>query len=180
MSLWDELFGKTHKEQFRQVPNISPEQQQLLNQLLGGLGQNLGYGQEYLGQMLQGGPEATQAFSAPYMRQFREQILPEIGERYAGVGGLSSSGFQQELGQAGAGLSERLASLREDLRGQAMDRLQNLLQTGLGTQATQGYYTPSYRSSGMFQGILSGGAQGMGMGLGSGLGSIINRFITRG
>src|ERR1700685_2718530 len=66
----------------------------------GGLNSANQYDQNLLGQ----GPEALQNFSSPYLQQFQEQILPMLAERFAGGGALSSSGFGQALGGAGAGL----------------------------------------------------------------------------
>lgn len=90
------------------------------------------YDQSLLGQ----GPEAFQQFSQPYLQQFKEQILPGIEERYAGMGALSSSGFGQAVGGAQAGLQSQLAQLFTQLQGQASGRqqgqFQGLAQTGLG------------------------------------------------
>src|SRR6516165_1895689 len=36
--------------------------------------------------------QAFQQFSEPYLQQFQEQMLPQIAERFAGMGALSSSG----------------------------------------------------------------------------------------
>ncbi len=126
---------------------------QLLQQMMGqggGLNQANQYDQSLLGQ----GPEAFNNFSEPYLQQFQEQILPQIGERFAGMGALSSSGFGQALGGAGAGLQSQLAQLFSQLQGQASGRqqgqFQNLSQIGLGyspfayheKQGTQGFLAP--------------------------------------
>jgi hypothetical protein len=86
----------------------SPQYQQALD-MLGQTGQ-------YAQGLMQPGSEAYQAFAAPEMRQFNEEIMPNIAEQFAGVGGLSSSGFQQQAAQAGSGLAERLAALRANLQ----------------------------------------------------------------
>jgi len=184
MSLWDAIFGKKHKEEFKQLPTLSPEQQGLFSQLMGSFGGQEGGMQQlldYYQQMMAGGPEATQAFEQPYMRQFQEQILPDIAERYGGAGALSSSGFKQELGSAGAGLQENLAQLREMLRGQAAGGLQQMMQNALQQQTVKGYYTPASRDYGMLPDLLKLGGTLGGAFLGGPLGaSLANRFQSQG
>jgi hypothetical protein len=140
-SFSDWLFGS--KDKLKKVPTGTPEQQQfgghdlisMLQQMMnqgGGLNAANQYDQSLLGQ----GPEAFQNFSEPYLQQFQEQIVPQIAERFAGAGALSSSGFGQALGGAGAGLQSQLAQLFSQLQGQASGRQQNqfanLSQLGLG------------------------------------------------
>lgn len=135
------LFGSPDK--LKKVDTGTKAQQQfggqdligLLNQMMsqgGGLNAANQYDQSLLGQ----GPEALQQFSDPYMQQFQEQILPQIAERFAGMGALSSSGFGQALGGAASGLQSQLAQLFSQLQGQAAGRQQgqfsNLSQLGLG------------------------------------------------
>jgi|LNFM01.1.fsa_nt_gb hypothetical protein len=101
------------KPQTTQYPTMSPEQQAFQNKILEMLG----------GQLGEGGDEEFNAFAAPYKRQFEEQTIPGISERFAGLGGLSSSGFTQSLGQAGAGLNEKLAALQQGLKSERFNRL---------------------------------------------------------
>jgi hypothetical protein len=137
------LFGSSPK--IRQKPTGTPEQTQfggkdLINFLQsmmqqgGGLNAANQYDQSLLGQ----GPEAFNQFSSPYLQQFQEQIVPQIAERFAGGGALSSSGFGQALGGAAAGLQSQLAQLFSQLQGQASGRQQNqfanLSQQGLNYQ----------------------------------------------
>lgn len=123
------LFQK--KPSSKKFDVFSPEQKGLQNQLLQQLGPMLSQGQigqqplfqsgqNFLQSLLQGGPEAFKQFEAPLMRQFQEQTIPQLAERFSGLGAQSSSAFQQALGQAGAGLSERLAQLRSGLQFQAL------------------------------------------------------------
>ena len=148
-------IGKSMPAGYKQLSTMNKGQSQLLQQLLSSLGgqsSNIGQsplfqqGSSYLQQLLSGSPESTQAFEAPYMRQFQEQTVPALAERFSGLGAgaQSSSAFQQALGQAGAGLSENLASLRGQLQlgglGQALNYAQQPISNyqgfagmGLGT-----------------------------------------------
>lgn len=160
-SLLSKLFEK--KPKAKQFDVFSPEQKGLQNQLLqmlgpmlsqGGIGQNPLFqsGQSYLQNLLQGGPEAFEQFEAPFMRQFQEQTIPGLAERFSGLGAgsQSSSGFRQALGAAGSGLSENLASLRSSLQGGALgpalsyasapfQQLQNLLSPAFQSRFSTGF-----------------------------------------
>lgn len=102
----------SNKPRATQYATMSPEQTAFQDKILQMLGGQVGEQPDF------------ETFAAPYKRQFNEQIIPGISERFAGLGGLSSSGFQQSLGQAGAGLSENLASMFEDKK---MQKFQSLL-----------------------------------------------------
>lgn len=159
------------------VSTFSPDQQQLFSQLSSLLGPLLSQSGSYYQDLLSGSPESFERFEAPYKRQFEEETIPALAERFAGMGGLSSSGFQQSLGQAGTALSENLAALREGLRsqvpGQIMSNLQNLL--GMQTQA----FLPKQKGFG--RSFLEGLAPGVGQGLGflgsGGFGSFFNKLF---
>lgn len=147
--------------QLGQVPTLTGPQQQLINQLLGGLGGPLGSGLQNLQNILGGRPEAFEAFQAPARRQFEEEIIPGIAERFASQGGLSSSGFQQTLGQAGERLTENLAAQRAGLQSQALGQLMGLL--GIGTQP-------------QFENIYQPRSPGFGASFGAGLGQTLGRL----
>lgn len=154
--------------------------QQLLSQLMGqssNIGQNplFQQGSNFLQQLLSGSPESTQAFEAPAMRQFNEQIVPGLAERFSGLGAgaQSSSAFQQALGQAGAGLSENLQALRSGLQMSALpqalgyaqqpiNNLQGFGQLGLGSQSFG--YVP--KQQGFLKQLMTALAGGAGQGLG--------------
>jgi hypothetical protein len=134
MALSDILFGTPSKMQA--FPTLDPQQQQLMQQIYQGLQGSLGPGFENLQKILSGD---TSAYEAPAMRQFEEEIIPGIAERFtgAGAGAQRSSAFTQGLGQAGAGLAENLAQQRAGLQSQALGQLGSFL--GMGMQPTFQY-----------------------------------------
>lgn len=169
------LFGSPDK--LKKIDTGTKQQQQfggkdligLLQQMMGqggGLNSANQYDQSLLGQ----GPEALNQFSEPYLQQFQEQILPMISERFAGAGALSSSGFGQALGGAGAGLQSQLAQLFSQLQGQAAGRqegqFQNLSQLGLN------YQPFAYQQKQGSAGMLGPLATGLGTSLGGPLGGM--------
>lgn len=140
--------GSAEQQQFGSQ-DIIAWLQQAMNQG-GGYQQANQYDQNLLGN----GPEAFNQFSQPYMQQFEEQMLPQIAERFAGNGALSSSGFGQALGGAASGLQAQLAQLFSQMQAQAAGRqqnnFQNMSQVGLNyqpfayheKQGSQGFVAP--------------------------------------
>lgn len=193
MSISNFLFG--NKDQFKQMPTMNPQQQQALSSLLEQLGMMGGQGgsysgaQDYLSKILGGDQGSFEQFAAPYKTQFQEQTLPTIAERFAGLGGpqgggaLSSSGFGQALGGAGAqfqsGLAGLYAQLQQHAAQQAFGQHNALAGLGLGARPFENTYQPG--STGVLGGLLSGFGQGIGssagMGLGGGLGSAFSRLF---
>lgn len=184
-SIMDFLFGQ--KGKMMTAPTMTGGQQDLLSQLLGGLsgsnvgGGAMGAGMQNLSQLLSSSPEAFKAFEAPAMRQFQQQIVPSLAERFSGMGSGSqgSSAFGQQLGAAGAGLSENLAQLRAQLQQQALSQLMGFGQMGLGARSFENMYRPAT------QGFLGGISPGIGAGLTSGFGggtlsSLLNLFKSPG
>ncbi len=159
MGLLDKLFGGK-KESFKQIPTMSTGQQQLLNQLLGGLGGPLSEGLGGLSQLLGGD---TEAFEAPLMRQYSEQTIPMLAERFSGAGAQGSSAFTQALSQSGAGLSEQLGALRGGLQQQGLGQLSQLLGMGMGAKPFETAYQPGQQ--GFLGGLMPGLGQAGGLGL---------------
>jgi hypothetical protein len=179
MDIMDFLFG--HKASYEQVPTMDPQQMQLFQQLLSGLsggnagGGAMGSGMGFLQNILSGD---TSKFEAPLMRQFNEQTVPGLAERFsgAGAGAQSSGAFGQQLGAAGAGLSENLGALRGGLQMQALGPLMQMLQTGMGAKPFETMYKPETQG---FMGAMAPGiGQGLGMGLtGGGMGSMMSSLL---
>jgi hypothetical protein len=172
-SLRELLFGR--KERVERAPRLTREQQSLLSNLItgGGIGQAPLYqaGAGLLQQILGGQDTGAAALEAPAMRQFQEEIVPEISERFAGMGGLRSGAFPQALGQAGASLAERLAGMRAQRQmgalGPAMQYAQapGAQQMGLlGISPFETMVRPE--TGGLLGGLMPGLGGGAGMGLG--------------
>jgi hypothetical protein len=183
--IWEMLFGSPDENQ--QLSTLNPQQQQGLSQIFQQLGMMQAPGgaysgaQNYLSGILSGDPNAFAQFEAPYRQQFEQQTLPGIAERFAGAnpmgGGLSSSGFGQALGGAGAQLQAQLAGLHGNLRnqaaGQAMGQFNNLAGMGLGTRAFENMHRPG---SG---GLIGEGLSGLGMGFGAPAGGALFGLIKK-
>ena len=166
-------FGKGIQSFFTGTPErnyqqslLGPEQQPLYNQLQqSAMGRGAGgvYGQAadyYRDQLSDDSSTANMQF-APEMRRFNEQIIPGLSEQFAGMGsgGLSSSGFRNAAVNAGTDLSERLGSIRAQLRQNSVQGLQSIGQQGLGTY-NENIHRPAT------PGFLESFAQGAGQGFG--------------
>jgi len=146
---------------FEQQSLLDPQQQALRSQMMGGLGQAQGQGLDYINQILSNDPEAFAEFEAPMMRQFQQDIVPGIAERFAGMGthGAQSSSAQNiAFGQAGKELSESLAAMRAGLKQNALGNLQGMMGTAMQPTMDTMYRQPS----GGFFGGLAGLGQGAG------------------
>jgi hypothetical protein len=151
------LFGKNAA--LRALPNFTDAQQNLIGSLGSGVRGSLPGGLDFLNSILGQSPEAMQSFEAPALRQFREQIIPDIAQRFGELGALNSSGFTQSLGLGAQGLSERLNAQRSNLGFNALNQLQGLLGQSLTPTfsymqmpAKQGYFS----NFGNFLGSLGG------------------------
>jgi hypothetical protein len=150
MGLMDALFGK--KEQFKQIPTMTGQQQGFQNQALGQM-------QSLLGP---GGGLDPRANEAEARGNFMGKTVPGIAELFSsmGQGGQRSSGFQGALGAAGAGLERGLASDRSSFN---MNMLNSLMGPGMQSSFDT-YHQPA--TQGLFQ-QFAGPAAMMGMNMGA-------------
>lgn len=156
------LFGKGEKMQSTLSKQQQPLFQQLMQALMGGgAGGAFGGASDVYRDWMNPSGDAMNAFQDVEMRNFNENIIPSLSEQFAGMGSgaMSSSGFRNSATQAGASLQERLAAMRQQLRGQGAQGMQSLGQMGLGN------YSMFRPQTGGFMGAVS---QGVGEGLGKG------------
>mgnify|MGYP001612549799 CR=1 FL=1 len=173
------FFGTPEKHE--QISTLLPEQQPLLNQLQNsamnrGAGGAFGTSADYYRDLMSNESPDYQAFAAPEMRNFNENIIPGLSEQFAGFGSgaLNSSGFRNATANAGVDLAERLGAIRANLRQQGAQGLQNIGQFGLNqfsqdrmTQpGTQGFLSTIAPAAGN----LAAQYAGMKMGMPSGFG----------
>lgn len=164
------LSGFGGGDKMKKVPTMTKEQQALLNQILGMIGPEGRLGQAYEGglglqeELMDPSSEAVRRFTEPHMREFEQQTVPGLAERFAGMGGmgggLSSSGFGQSLSSAGGNLQSQLAQLKSQLGQQAANSLMGQYgqMTGMGLSAQPFAY--QQKAPGMFPSMMSGWAKG--------------------
>lgn len=123
-----------HKQKSKLRPSQEPLAEQAIQAgLQPGAGGAYGSAADYYRNNLSDNPADFDAYAAPQLRQFNEEIIPNLSEQFAGMGagGLDSSGFRNAAVNAGTDLSERLGAIRADLRQQSAQGLQNIGQAGL-------------------------------------------------
>lgn len=130
---YDMYKNSGNDEKQQQISNLTPSQQRLQRsreRAVRGRGAPGAYGDvaDYYRDNLSDTPEDYDAFAAPELRRYNQQIIPDLAEQFAGMGsgGLSSSGFRNAAVNAGTDLSERLGALRAELRQRSAQGLQNL------------------------------------------------------
>ncbi len=99
-----------------------------LNQLSGqnpDITQNQNYqeGSDWLSSLFND-PEFFKSFEAPLMRQFEEETIPGLANRFAGMGAgaTGSTAFRNQLGREGSNLHEKIASLRGGMQQQGVNQ----------------------------------------------------------
>ncbi len=138
------------KESMQKFQTLTPQQKQFmmseLNQLQGMQGQQggMGQGMNILQKYLDPNSSVYKNFEQPYRQEFEQQTIPKLAERFAGAGGgqnansgaLSSSGFGQALGSAGANLQTNLAEMKSKLQQGAIksifDQYNNMASRSMG------------------------------------------------
>lgn len=135
--------------------------------------QNAGYGQgmDWLMSMFND-PEFFNQFEAPLQRQFQEQTVPDLANRFASMGSggaLGSTGFRNQLAREGSNLSTNIAALRGGMQQQAVPQLlqyaqqpfNNLLQLqnlAYGHPMNTQYQPPSMGATGALSAPFAQGA----------------------
>lgn len=161
------------KNQLGQIDSI-------LQQLKGGapdITQNQGFqgGQEWLNDLFND-PEFFKSFEAPMQRQFEEETIPGLANRFGaeGSGGsLGSTGFRNQLAREGSNLSTNIAAMRGGMQQQGVNQalgyaqapFQNYMQMMQSVMnPTQNMYQPA--SAGPFGNIMASLSGGMAQGYG--------------
>ncbi len=113
-------------------------------------------GNEWLMDMFND-PEFFKNFEAPMMRQFNEETVPGLANRFASMGSGGSTGstaFRNQLGREGSNLQTNIAAMRGGMQQNAIPQLmqsanmpfQNMMQlynTALQPQPNNIYQPPS-------------------------------------
>lgn len=115
-----------------QVPGLSDQQKELLSSLLSKTQPGVVGGLDLASRLAAGDISTFKEREAPALRQFQEQILPSIANRFSSQGALKSSGFQNAAAAQGANLAENLQSQRQNIQRQALQDLLGLSENLLG------------------------------------------------
>ncbi len=179
-SIGNFFFGTPEKRE--NVSTLRPEQEGLYNQLLGaGQGQGAGgaFGQsaDYYRNLLSDDSQDYNAFAAPALRQYQQDIVPGLSEQFAGMGagGLGSSGFRNAQMQGATDLAERLGQIRANLRQQGAQGLANIGSMGLQNFSQNMVTQPG--TPGLLGSISPAIGNAIGQGVGMPLGNQISSWF---
>lgn len=130
--------GKGKKPKLKEYERYSPEEREFMTGLLDQVKAGNQDAIEYYKKIISDDPEAFADFERPYMEQFEQETIPSILERINASSGMNkySGAVTQQLAQAGRGLSTNLASLRANLKNNAIQGLQNYSEMGLREKRT--------------------------------------------
>jgi len=133
-------------------------------------------GNEWLMSMFND-PEFFKSFEAPLQRQFEEETIPGLANRFASMGSGGAQGstaFRNQLGREASNLHTNIAALRGGMQQNAIPQLMNSAQMpinnlmqmfgiGLGPQPNNTYQPPSNPWAPIAGAGLQGYLQGQGM-----------------
>ena len=128
-------------------------------------------GNEWLQSMFSD-PDFFKSFEAPMQRQFEEQTVPDLANRFASMGSggaTGSTGFRNQLGREGSNLQTNMAALRGQMQQNAIPQMlgysnqpfQNMMSMygqALGSPMNNAYQPASMGGFGAMAGPLAGGA----------------------
>jgi hypothetical protein len=138
--------GKDKKPKIKNYPLYNPEQMKLIGSYNQGASELNPEAFDYIKSILSNDPKAFEDFERPMMEQFNTRTVPQLAERFSGIGARDSSAFNQSLAQAGRGLSGDLATMRANLRDSAMNKLMQYNNLAL-TQTTSPYMQEGKQSA---------------------------------
>jgi hypothetical protein len=153
------------------LSKLSPEQQQLFSQLMGGSMGGVQAGLGNLSGLAAGDQSQFAQLEAPALRQF-SQLQGNLASRFSapGLGARKSSGFKNTSNAAAMDLAERLQGQRMGLQQSAIQQLLGLSGQLLGRDTTENFMVKSPWLSLAEAGIGAAGQIG-GAYAGGGLGS---------
>lgn len=168
-------FWSGTPEKRENVSLLRPRQEGLYRQLISAGKRGGGafrQASKYYNNLLSDDSEDYNAFTAPMLRQYNEDIIPNISEQFAGMGsgGLSSSGFRNAQTQGAVDLAERLGQIRANLRQSGVQGLANLGSLGLQSYSQNMVTKPGTK------GFLAAIAPSIGSALGSAIGGPIGSW----
>lgn len=139
--------------------NLTPEQKQYLQSVLGGIGPQARAGYESLLQPMDAQSQQNlfnQSYIQPAQQALERNILPAIQQRFVDVGAGRSSALNQALSQAATDVSTQLGSQMGGFQQQQQQQLLQALSllSGQGLQQTQQPVVS--QSQGLLGGILGG------------------------
>lgn len=145
---------------YSQVSNFTPEQLQLFQSLIGSNQQGASSGMDWLSKLSRGDEATFNQIEAPAYNAYNRQ-MGQNANRFAGVGALNSSGFQNAATDQASEFAQNLASQRYGIQSSAVDRLLNHSQKLLDQSAFTNVEDMEYDWGPLIASILGKAAGGI-------------------
>ncbi len=156
------LFGKKGKT--KQVSTVSPEQQQLIDLI----NQGIMKGEGDLAGLFNFDEEAFQkGVQDPALKNFKENILPQIQEKFIAGNQVLGSGMRRGQTKAATDMQSNIDQLRYQAQQDAAKNKMAAIQQMLGMKTFENVYQPG--TQGVVQGVVQGAAEGFGNAVGAGI-----------
>jgi hypothetical protein len=150
------LFGT--KDKIKKAGTLTPEQEQLMKLITEGLTKGTGSFGDIFGKF---NPEEFQkGVAEPAMKNFQENILPQIQEKFIAGNQVLGSGFRNAQLKAGKDLQSDLANLMYQAQGQQKQNKLAGIQTQMGTRGFENLYKQG--KTGAVQSFLNATGEGIG------------------
>lgn len=108
----------------RQLPNLTPQQNQLLEQLIGSIGPGAQQAGDYFSKLGAGDEDQFEEMERPYQNAYNK-FLGSTARRFSHLGARNSSSFRNAAISGAQELSEQIGSKRQGLQQNALSLLLN-------------------------------------------------------
>jgi len=147
------LFGKSGK--VKKASLKTKEQEKLNKEVMYAITKKKGPLKGIFGDF---DPEQFQKTTGnPALKNFKENILPSLEEKFVSQGNVQSSAFNKQRIRAGTDLQEKLATLMEQSKEQHKQNQIQGINTSLGFQPLENIYKGP--SKGVVEGVIQGVAE---------------------
>lgn len=148
-----------------QLPNLTPQLMNLLQQLASGFGQGAGGATDWLSRLASGDQSIFEEIEAPAYASF-DKLLGNIANRFSNVGARDSSAFQGATAGAAGDLARNLASQRAGYRSDAVNSLLSNSQNLLQQRPYENIVAEKQQKNPWYNSLLQGLGQGIGKSIG--------------
>lgn len=152
----DILFGT--KAKTKKLSTLTPEQEELMSTIKEGLTKGTGAFADIYGKF--NPQEFEEGVAKPQLKKFKEEILPQLQEKFIGGGQTGGSGQLRYQNKAAVDFQSKLAELLYNAQqGQKQNRIAGV-NTTIGRNAVENLHIPG--TEGLTQGAIKSFAQGAG------------------
>ena len=155
------LFGG--KDKVKKASVLDKDQEELLALIKQGLTSGEGPFSDIFGKFNE--QEFEQGVTQPALKNFQENILPQLQEKFIAGNQVLGSGMRNAQLKAGTDLQSKLAELMYGAQQQQKQNRAGGIQQALGTKAFENIYQQG--KEGVVPGVLKGAATGFGTAVGN-------------